>query len=390
MIFSDDTDLLLYDYPQDFRLLFYKDAELWPEPKLKGYSPAAICKELGLPNLTSFAYCLTHDSHIPESTLIGDAKRLDTTSQAYLDFVKRYTVAPSENEFFLTNQTISSTQNLDVRISEFIYQALRSSFNSTVYLPLLIEDQHRASAWMHGQDLRAVSYSLFTTDRSKVKEHRRKAQNVSSHEVELYPAQELLSMAQTYQHNISAWIEWSAEREVPRNLVWPLFAIGIVLPGLNSAPAVALWLRVLNASWDDTWEYIHLSASLHAALYSLRFLKQCIQVWLSFHTDESSALLPVARQLHADLEGMGPITELFLVPGQARKPQGDRELLQELVAEVYASANVEVPIDSVSNKKAKKQQREAVRKEKRKQEESSTRAASNSFDVLEFMNARRS
>ncbi|KAK7191501.1 hypothetical protein DPSP01_011018 [Paraphaeosphaeria sporulosa] len=392
LIVSDDTDLLLYDYSPEFRLLFYRDAELWPEPKFKGYSPSAICEELGLPNLTSFAYCLTHDSHSPESKLIGEAKRVDPTSQTYLDFVKRYTVAPTSEDFFFANRTVSSLQNLDVRISEFIYQGLNSRLNPIVYLPFLVEDQHRASAWAHGQDLRAVSYSIFTTDRSRVQEHRRKAQKVSLQEIELYPPQELSVMMQSYARNISAWIEWTAEREVPHSLTWPLFAIGIVLPELNSAPSLALWLRVLNANFDNTWEYIHLTASLHAALYSLRFLKQCIKVWLSLHADGSSSLLPIASQIHTDLQSMGPITELFLVPGQARKPQGDQELLQELIAEVYASANVEVPIERVPNKKAKKQQqqqREAERKERR-QQESGTQAAANSFDVLEFMNARRS
>ncbi|KAL5412090.1 hypothetical protein PMIN04_010014 [Paraphaeosphaeria minitans] len=388
LIVSDDTDLLLYDYSTDFRLLFYRDAELWPETKFKGYSPSAICKELGLPNLTSFAYCLAHDSHSPESKLIGEANRVDTTSQTYLDFVKRYTVAPSAKDFFFTNRTVSSLQTLDVRISEFIHQGLDSRLDPIVYLPFLVEDQHRASAWAHGQDLRAISYSIFTTDRSRVQEHRRKAQKVSLQEIELYPPQELSTMMQGYAHNISAWVEWTAERDVPYILIWPLFAIGIVLPELKSAPPLALWLRVLNADFDNTWDYIHLTASLHAALYSLRFLKQCIDVWLSIHSDETSSLVPIASQVHADLQSMGPITELFIVPGQARKPQGDQELLQELIAEVYASANVEVPIERVPNKKAKKQRREAGRKERRKQE-SDRQAPGNSFDVLEFMNARR-
>lgn len=388
MIFSDDTDLLLYEYPQEVRLLFYRNTELWPEPKFEGYSPSAICKELGLPNLTSFAYCLTHDAHSPESKLIGEAKCVDTTSRTYLDFVKRYKVVPSTTDFFFTDRTVSRLQNLDVRISEFIHQSLNSSHDPIIYLPFLVEDQHRASAWVHGQDLRAVSYSLFTTDRSRVQEHRRKAQKVSLQEIDLYPPQELLQMMQIYARNISAWVEWTAERDIPQSLTWPLFAVGIILPDLKSAPPLVLWLRVLNAGFDNTWEYIHLTASLHAALYSLRFLKQCIEVWLSLHADGSSSLLPIVSQIQIDLQSMGPITELFLVPGQARKAQGDLELQQELISEVYASANVEIPVERLPNKKAKQQQRELKRKERRKQE-NGTQAAGSSFDVLEFMNARR-
>jgi hypothetical protein len=390
IIFSDDTDLLLYDYPQEFRLLFYRDAELWPEPKFKGYSPSAICEGLGLSSLTSFAYCLTQDPHGPESKLIGEAKCVDTTSQAYLDFIKRYKVAPTATYTFPSDLTVSSLQNVDVRISEFIYQGLHSKVETIVYLPFLVEDQHRASAWVHGQDLRAVSYSIFTADRSRVQEHRRKAQKVSMQEIELYPPQELIAMTQTYARSISAWVEWTAERDVPHSLIWPLFAIGIVLPELNSPPPLALWLRVLNADFDNTWGFVHLTAGLHAALYSLRFLKQCIEVWLSLHTDESSSLLPIARQIRTDLQSMGPITDLFLVPGQARKPKGDHELLPDLIAEVYASANVEIPVERLPSKKAKKQQqREAERKERLKKESSTQVSSNSSFDVLGFMNAGR-
>jgi hypothetical protein len=390
IVFSDDTDLLLYDYPQEFRLLFYKDAELWPEPKFKGYSPSAICEELGLSGLTSFAYCLIQDPHGPESKLIGAAKCVDTTSQGYMDFTKRYKVAPTATDTFPTNLTVSSLQNLDVRISEFIYQGLHAKVEIVVYLPFLVEDQHRASAWVHGQDLRAVSYSIFTTDRSSVREHRRKAQTVSMQQIELYPPQELLAMMQTYARNISAWVEWTAERDVPHSLKWPLFAIGVVLPELKSPPPLALWLRVLAADFDNTWDFVHLTSGLHAALYSLRFLKQCIEVWLSLHTDESFSLLPIARQIQTDLQSMGPITELFLVPGQARKPQDDHELLRDLVAEVYASANVEIPIQRLPTKKAKKQQqREAERKERLKKESSTQVSSNSSFDVLGFMNAGR-
>ncbi|KAL1609926.1 hypothetical protein SLS60_001591 [Paraconiothyrium brasiliense] len=274
-------------------------------------------------------------------------------------------------------------------VSEFVCQGMNSRLVPIIYLPFLVEDQHRASAWTHGQDLRCIAYTLFATGFSKVQEYKRKAQKVTIQDVELYPPQERLAILETYTRNISAWLEWTIERDVPQNLLWPLFAIGIVLPGLKTPPGIDLWLHILSAHFDNTWDLIHLTACLHAALYSLRLLKQCVEVWLSLHESGSLPLLLLAKQLHTDLRSMGPITELFLVPGQARKLQGEQELLRELIAEVYTSANVEVPAERKSNKKAKKQQREAERKERRK-EETGPPVGPNSFDVLEFMNIRRS
>lgn len=389
IVFSDDTDLLLYDYPQEFRLLFYRDVELWPEPKFKGYSPHSICKELDLSTLLSFAYCLTRDPHASESKLIGEAKSIDTTSHEFNNFAKRYSVISIPTEPTDPRQIPASLQDLDVRTSEFIHQTLCSRLAPVVYLPFLVEDQYRASAWSHGQEFRTISYSLFAADRSIFQEYRRKAQKITIQDIESYPPQELLATVETYTHSIKASLDWIAERSVPPNLTWPLFAIGIVLPDLKSPPHITRWLRILSGDFDNTWDFIHLTACLHAALYSLRFLKQCVQVWLSLNENNTSPLHLLASRLHTDLESLGTITELFLVPGQMRTPQGDGQLLRGVIAEVYASANIEEPVERKSNKKAKKQQREVERKERRKQE-NGAQTGSNSFDVLAFMSVRRS
>jgi hypothetical protein len=256
------------------------------------------------------------------------------------------------------------------------------------YLPFLVEDKHRSSAWNVGQDLRAVSYSLIAKDGIKVREHRRKAQRVTKQDVQMYESVELRATLQTYVESIRSWIEWTTERQVPQTLVWPLYAVSMLLPELKTPPFFTQLCRLLSADFDNTWNFIHLTGCLHAGLYSLRMLKQCAAVWLTLNKNDSSHLLLLVTQLQTDLQSLGSIAELFLVPGQARKHLRDHDLVYENLAEIYAAAKVEVPIEQKSAKRGKKQQREAERKERRKQE-GGTKTSDNTFDVLSFMNAAR-
>ncbi|KAJ4305351.1 hypothetical protein N0V90_000882 [Kalmusia sp. IMI 367209] len=381
IIFSSDTDLLLYDYPQEVRIIYLKDVDLHPEPKFRGYSPPALCQSLGLSSLVPLAYCLMQDPWMTDSLLLEKAKAIDDESKLYRDFRKRYITTATILSKAGTHWTDPSLQRLDVRISELAHQSLKTTFTPIIYLPFLVEDQYRTSAWNVGADLRTIAYSLLTSDRCKAQEYRRKAQKITIHDICLYSPQELYATIQAHSNSTNAWLHWAAEEQVPPDLVWPLFAIGLVLPKLKSPPRVALVLRMIDADFDNTWDFIHLNACLQAALYSLRCLKQCVDVWLSIRSESSPQLLPYAHKLHDALQSMGSIAELFTVPGQARRSFGDLDSLQELIVRVYASVNVEIPVEQPSTRKTKKQQKDAHRKERLKRE-ASTKMSSNAFKVL--------
>lgn len=384
VIFSDDTDLLLYNFPKEVRIIPFRDTELWPEPKFKGYYPPRICQDLELPNLATFAFCLTQDPHQTVSKLVQEANAVDQSSPSYTEFIARYINPSSTNDLLDTQWADPSFQNLDVRVSEFLHQILDPTSAHVIYLPFLVEDKDRASAWNVGQDLRTISYSLLAPNRTNVQELKRKAEKVTMQDITLYASQDLPAALQMYADSISSWIEWTAERQVPRNLVWPLYAVGMVLPELKTHPSFARLIRTLSSDFDNTWDSVHLSACLNSASYSLRMLQQCVSVWLFLHKDSSPKLIPSAIQLQTGLQSLGSIAELLLVPGQAKKPLGDQELLKELLAEIYASADVEVPVGYKSNRMVKKQRREAERKGRNKRQNDARE-----FNVLEFMNYAR-
>jgi hypothetical protein len=395
VIFSNDTDLILYEYPTDGRVIFFRDVELWPEPQFKGYSTAKIRQALQLTSLVPLAYCITQDRWKSFGDLVKDARKLDTTLTPFLEFSKRYTRTSSESQSSKDDGVTLAVQALDVRVSEFVHQALAggprsivqrlwydsASLAPTIYLPFLVEDPNSVSAWNAGDDIRLLAYSLLASDGATVHEYKRRAQTIAMQEINILSAREKCIAATTISRNTTAWTQTMEDQHVHRDLIWPLIAVNIILPTLTMPPKVTWLCRVLNGDFDNTWDFLHVTAGIHAALYSLRFLKQCAAVWTSMNREGSVQLYDSVTSVHKALQGMPTIAELFIVPGQAGRVHEDSTTLKAALREMYVSANVEVPDEQISNKKLKKQKREAERKARREQV-ASTQRTDNLFELL--------
>lgn len=381
LIFTNDTDLVLFNYPADFRLFFMRDVELWPEPKFKGYSPIGVQQALHLTSLVPLAYCIMQDPSKSFSESLEDARAIDAKSKEYQLFRKRY-ISPCGNTSRDDEAHSSALQSLDVRISEFVHQAFSEILIPVLYLPLFVEDPNQASAWNMGEAVRSLAYSLLTPNRTIVHEYKRKAQAIALQEVRVQSPTEANVSAAALSSNVAAWRQITLDQPIPPELVWLLVALNLVLPELNTHPRTAYLVRVLNGEFDNTWEFIHLTARIQAALYSLRILNQCAVVWLSLNQVTTGALTTSIRELHATLKDMSAISELFLIPGQSKGLRGDAEVLQQLINEIYTLNDIEVPLEHVSNKKLKKQKREAERKAKREQAENERRTR----DLFKLLN----
>lgn len=365
IVFSDDTDLLLFDYPAESLVVFFRNVELWPEPKFKGYSPAKIRQSLRLASLVPLAYSIVQEPSHTFMALLQEAQSIDTESEHYLDFSRRYSgqsIAPAYSS--KNSELRTMLQHLDVRISEFAHQALDVTLAPTIYLPLLVEDANQASAWNIGQDIRLLAYSLLALDRVMVQEYKRKAQATTVQDLKPLSPKDAHAAAAVLQQNVETWLQWMDGRQVPQEFIWPLVATNLVLVDLQRPPRIPLLMRVLEGDFDNTWDFVHLTARIQAALYSLRFLKQCIAVWTATRRTSSKPLEEALRKLQQDLASMPTIAELFIVPGQEKKSHNKHELLREVLQEIYASLNIEIPAEQISNRKLKKQKREAERKDK--------------------------
>jgi hypothetical protein len=364
IIFTSDTDLLLFDYHPETLVVLFQDAE--SPTGLKAHAPYQIAEKLRLKSLVPFAHAIQQRSSEGTDDLIRDAHNFDNDSPLYLDFSRRYiaaVVAPSYFEKYPGLQL--PLQELDVRASEFVHEAMLGSAALPVYLPLLVEDPNQASAWNMAQDLRTLVYSLLAPTTSRVQEYRRKAQGVSSQEISPYSAIDVEVPAKEWEGRIGAVLKWAESKDISSPLLWSLFALSLVVAELNTPPPIPLISRVLNGDFDNTWAFVQLAARIQAALYSLRMLKQVTAIWLAVHHQAQSTLRESLSNLQTAMSGFPSISDMFIVPGQERRLLADHEQLKSLVEEIFSSAGVEIAVEQVSNKKKKRQAREAERKKKK-------------------------
>jgi hypothetical protein len=367
IIFTSDTDLVLYDYRPDTLVVFLYDDD--GSAGIKAYAPDEIRTKLQLKSLVPFAFVLRSGPQDTSNDLARNARGVNENSEEFIDFSRRYVakiVAPIH--LTSTNDSPLLLPELDVRVSEFVHQALEASATSHVYLPLLVEDPNQASAWNIGYDVRTLAYSLFAITNMAVHEYRRKAQGIAVQEVAPYSATNMPVPAADMERQVSALADWATSRAVNPELIWPLFALSLVLTELNTPPSIPLVLRVLNNDFDNTWAFVHLMARLQGALYSLRMLKQIINVWLKT-TTAGSKLHTCLTSLNKHMQNLPAIPAMFGVPGQAKNVLLEHERLKSLVEEIYTSGGAKVPIEQISNKKKKKKQAKEAERKKRKVEQ---------------------
>lgn len=364
IIFTSDTDLLLYNYPAETLVIFFQDADV--TTGVKSYCPDQMRERLKLDSLVQFAFAMTQEPSHTSDDLIRDAQSLDLVSSTYLEFSGRYAGRTTVSSHILKDSGLPlPLQGLDVRVSEFVHQALDNSSTPLVYLPLLVEDPNQSSVWISGQDYRKLAYSILAPQTKVVHEYRRKAQGISVQELTLHALDVPTSDMKAHLNGVS---KWAADKKVGPSLMWPLFALSIVLLDSKSIPSVPLVLHMLNGEFDSSWDFIHLTARMQAVLYSLRMLRQILAVHLAIHGSEKRDTSNDITILSKELATLPSIAETFTVPGQSRKLLAEHEQLRNLIEEIYTASGVDIPTEHVSNKKKKKQSREIERKKKKQEQ----------------------
>jgi hypothetical protein len=377
IIFTSDTDLVLYDYQPDTLIVFLHDADI--SAGIHAYSPTEIRKQLQVKSLVTFAYALLEGPQDSAKLLAHQAQGVDQNSAHYVEFASRY-IAKVPMPAYLGDPNLADPPRIDVRLSEFVHQAFDNIEYPHVYLPLLIEEPNQASAWNVGRDIRKLTYTLLTTkEYTVVQEYRRKAQGISIQEVAIYPQSFDQAAVEDLEQQLHNLKQWATARSVGPELLWPLFGLSLVLAELNTPPAIPLVQRVLNGDFDNSWAFVHLNARIHAALYSLRMLRQSISIGEATAHPSKPVVrdnggpqgLHTAKLRHkmssiaSHMADFPSIPNLIGVPGQAKRVLEEHDKMKGLIEELYASAGVEVSTEQVSNKKKKRQMREAERKKKK-------------------------
>lgn len=364
IIFTTDTDLVLYNYPPETLIVFLHDADL--SAGVKAYSPADIRTKLQLKSLVPFAYAVRDKPTDSMGDSIRRAQSVDLEAEDYKIFSLRYTVDPiTLASLSETQHPPSNLQHLDVRVSELVHQASNDSAITNVYLPLLVEDPVLASAWTIGQDLRNLAYSLLVPRNSVINEYKRRSQGITVEQIIPDPVSQMQTIAVEFHDQVKTLMTWASSKAVGAEIAWPLFALSLVLADMNTPPLLSLAMRVLNGDFDNTWTFVHLTARVQAALYSVRILAQVLGVWLVIPEKSGSQLYACLLGLHEHMKDFPSISDTFPILGQKSNVLAQHDKLEELIGEIYSSAGVEVPDESTSSRKKKKQAREAERRKKK-------------------------
>ncbi|KAA6412694.1 MAG: hypothetical protein FRX48_03686 [Lasallia pustulata] len=333
VILTNDSDMLVHDIGPNGAVAFFNQLEFresaaeYTSIHVLVCRPVEIAKRLGLDDLQRLAFEVKKDPAAMFHVALGKAKMYKPTGirdAHYDEFLEEYSaMAPGNGRSqILMPATLPidpSELQLDPRVSELVLQFAASAEPQVkMYLPFLIDDPTRSSAWGVSSSLRRLAYSLLsflTTGASKVQsvvDYGRKGLRMASQEVRLLTKQQCLLYVQGLKESFSQLR--SASGLTTSHHLFKAYAIYMVCQWYvnndKPRPARDALVGLLTGTTGKTltWVEIHLSAQLQAALYSLRMLKHLLRyVELAVGRD----IPPLLKDLDMSLEDLEPIERLI-------------------------------------------------------------------------------
>lgn len=342
LVFTNDSDLLLYDLGSRGAVCFLQSIQVVESHDSRRSTachiltasvlhPRDITKRLGLQSLGHLAFQINRDSHVSFNTAIRRAVEKPTADavtwlQKY-DVQKDFRDASSLQENSLPQ---SLEHYLDPRVSELV---LRTKSNSEardglIFLPLLLEDPFRTSAWVAARPIRMLGYQCldirsdclpFTLTENVGRESASVVEIVglsnagSDTEIAVVKLLDEIEGARKTCHGIGGDI-----------LFWRVFALMWTHTWLTKqhkkAPSESDIAHTLCGSKGEhrTWSFIHLMAQVHGVLYSLSMLRQILVYNKAVQEQVLSSTL---QKLVDTLCGLPALSELLI---------SDRELGQHM------------------------------------------------------------
>ncbi|KAL8627941.1 hypothetical protein Q9189_006355 [Teloschistes chrysophthalmus] len=176
IVLTSDSDMLVHDLGDDGSIIFLHHLEIRSEPTRKTQKcnsllsgivqrPAEIARRFGLPNLQRVAYEIKVDRTIGFLEALRRTRQPTKDPTALQDFLKEYTGATCYSTLNLpADQPLDLTSFLDPRLSEFVLQFnLHRNEDIIIYLPFLMDDPSRSSAWNVSFSLRQLTYNILAS-----------------------------------------------------------------------------------------------------------------------------------------------------------------------------------------------------------------------------------
>ncbi|KAI4132119.1 MAG: hypothetical protein LQ338_000873 [Usnochroma carphineum] len=422
-ILTNDSDLLVYDIGPQASVIFFNSLSLSPAdesvettPVLKAnvFNPAAIAKRLSLQNLQRLAYEVKSDPTLSFPEALRRAKASPTNPSLFDFFMQEY-VLPSA--LHIPHQPDSQQSRfLDPRLSELVIQLSsphQKSEEIHMYLPFLIEDPSRSSAWDVSSSIRHYVYTLLASHHlplgGTIAEISRRGGSIVPTTIMPYPADE--------PEPWFALLEETRGLDLDPGLRYRIFALAYIytwhIDNNKSPPSRPLILREMTGAGEGQSvmrrrrEDLHLEAQVQSVLYALRMLKQALgylkydvgddgRRTVSIGGDvvglddmledlpELGELLPSreeVQQLWADVGIDVTGTLGFIMQGYASEEDGDHDLCADAGQKAQAmDENTEPDTGWQTPKKRKRGKRTTT--DSRNQQQQPPKAGKNLYELL--------
>ncbi|KAL8889783.1 MAG: hypothetical protein Q9215_002971 [Flavoplaca cf. flavocitrina] len=305
MILTSDSDMLVYDIGDKNAVVFFTGLEIYEDPdttrvssvlKANVYPTAQIAKRLEVPSLLLLAY---HCQSDPTLSLSQARRMLQPVQDASLwqCFKEAYAIKDLDGISSAQSIGIGQRSFLDPRLSELILQLSAAPGNGAIniYLPFLIDDPSRASAWYVSSFIRQIIYDLIAARAATIQaslplptivEFSRRGLRTVPSIVSPLPSSDPIA-EQKYIcdiHTLSFRLRDAKARfrTISTMFQYRIFALResyrwYIINSKNppSRKSIAPTMTGHVGSLVQ-WEDIHLDAQVCSVLYALRMVKQCL------------------------------------------------------------------------------------------------------------------
>lgn len=294
-ILTNDSDLLIHDLGTGGSVVFLNAMEMNrydpsnPQNsaiKSVRLSPSTLARQLGVPNLRRFAFELNRDPHLSQAELIQRSRDPRDAIPDYHTFAEEYQIA--------LDRPAIEKQSLDARVSELFWQYDAQGTYAPdrvphMYLGILNEDHARKCAWEQGRSYRNLGYSILNTHSpapgmcTAIYEHIRRGGRIAVDQISLSGGEQLMTEVKSVTERLTtARTVFNDQFSSPTS--WRVFAMcevygsnttQVCLPDANQLDR---FFRLGYMGKQLGWPDMHTFAEIQAVLYSLRILKQLLNV----------------------------------------------------------------------------------------------------------------